>query len=81
LITERHTSLVELLKKLAALPKESRDLIARLAERYTAEAHICDRKGNAERIVDESGSQLITRIAPTCSVCRKPQVFSHADQE
>lgn len=37
--------------------------------------HECDRKGRSERIVDETGDKPITRIAPTCSVCRKPQVI------
>jgi hypothetical protein len=43
--------------------------------------HICDRKGPPEKIIDESGDEPIARICPTCSVCRKPQVFNARTQQ
>lgn len=61
-------SLRELLDKLSALSKESRELIVRVAERCTNSAHVCDHNGGARR-VHAPGSWPIARVARTCSVC------------
>jgi hypothetical protein len=63
----------ELLEKLAALSKDNRALIVRLAARWAPTAHVCNRKGPTQRVIDESADPHVTCIYPTCSHCGKPQ--------
>ncbi len=37
--------------------------------------HVCDRKGPPGSYIDDPDGDHIHTIAPTCSVCGKPQVF------